>query len=279
MTKAIDLLEQTRDAIVTKLGADHPRTLTVLNNLAWTYRAVGRNAEAIALAEQVRDARVLKLGADHPDTLTTLDTLAMAYRSAGRLEQALSLFQQAAAGVEKLRFVHVGAGRIIRNLCNCHEQLKQFDEAEVWRRKWLAAVKEKDGPSSAAYAGELGALGTQLLERKKYVAAEQLLRECLAILQTNEPEAWATFRSQSLLGTALLGQQKFADAEPMLVQGYQGMVRAVPATGPQHVRQQIESRTVEGLEQLVHLYDAWGRPDRAAEWRKRLADRVPAPQN
>ena len=130
------------------------------------------------------------LGGHHPATLITLDDLALAYQDAGKLDKALPLFQQAAAGVEKLKFAHDDAGRIVRNLCKCHEQLKQYDQAEVWRRKWLAVVKEKDGPESAAYAEELTGLGSNLLQQKKYADAEPILRECLAILQKKQPEAW-----------------------------------------------------------------------------------------
>jgi eukaryotic-like serine/threonine-protein kinase len=43
-----------------------------------------------------------------------------------------------------------------------------------------------------------------------------------AMREKTEPEAWATFRTQSLLGGALLGQKKYAAAEPLLVQGYRG---------------------------------------------------------
>ena len=57
----------------------------------------------------------------------------------GKLDRALPLFQQAAAGVEQFDFAHRRAGQIVANLCRCHEQLKQHDQAEVWRRKWVAA--------------------------------------------------------------------------------------------------------------------------------------------
>ena len=54
----------------TKLGADHPDTLTSMANLASTYRNQGRWEEAEKLYVQVMETRKTKLGADHPSTLT-----------------------------------------------------------------------------------------------------------------------------------------------------------------------------------------------------------------
>jgi tetratricopeptide (TPR) repeat protein len=58
---AIMVLEKARATRETKLGADHPDTLTTLHNLALAYQDAGRLDEAIRLFEQVRDAEVAKL--------------------------------------------------------------------------------------------------------------------------------------------------------------------------------------------------------------------------
>jgi hypothetical protein len=48
------------------LRAGHPDTLTSRNNLAMSYRAAGRTAEAIPLLEQTLADCERMLGADHP---------------------------------------------------------------------------------------------------------------------------------------------------------------------------------------------------------------------
>ncbi|KAK4220429.1 hypothetical protein QBC38DRAFT_215256 [Podospora fimiseda] len=55
----------------TKLGADHPSTLTSMANLASAYRNQGRWEEAEKLEVQVMETSKTKLRADHPDTLTS----------------------------------------------------------------------------------------------------------------------------------------------------------------------------------------------------------------
>ena len=72
----------------TKLGADHPDTLTSMANLASTYRNQGRWEEAEKLDVQVMETSKTKLGADHPDTLTSMANLASTYRNQGRWEEA-----------------------------------------------------------------------------------------------------------------------------------------------------------------------------------------------
>ncbi len=75
----------------TKLGADHPDTLTSMANLASTYRNQGRWKEAEKLEVQVMETSKTKLGADHPDTLTSMANLASTYWNQGRWEEAEKL--------------------------------------------------------------------------------------------------------------------------------------------------------------------------------------------
>jgi len=72
----------------------------------------------------------------------------------------------------------------------------------------------------------------------------------------------------SLLGASLSGQGKYADAEPLLLQGYDGLVQQ-QASMPPYLN--APRRITESLERLVQLYDAWGKPTQAAEWKQKLA--------
>ncbi|PSN58820.1 hypothetical protein BS50DRAFT_344740, partial [Corynespora cassiicola Philippines] len=60
----------------TKLGDDHPDTLTSMANLAFTWKRQGRHAEAIALMRQCVQSRYRKLGVNHPDFISSSATLA-----------------------------------------------------------------------------------------------------------------------------------------------------------------------------------------------------------
>jgi serine/threonine protein kinase len=270
--EAIALLEQVRNAQVKKLGADHPSTLTTLNNLARAYQDASRLPEAIALFEQVRDGVVKNLGADHPNTLTTLNNLAVAYKAAGRTADAIALYEQAAAAIEKRKFQHEHARRIIPNTITAYEAAGQLDKAEGWQRKWLAHVKEKTGAESPTYAGALVSLGLLLLKQAKWADAEPLLRECLTLREKAQPDAWTTFNTMSILGGALLGQKKYSEAEPLLLKGYDGM-KAREKTIPKVA----ETRMPEAIDRLMELYTATDKPEEAKKYRD-LRAKYPAPK-
>jgi tetratricopeptide (TPR) repeat protein len=208
----------------------------------------------------------MHLGAYHPDTIHTLDNLALAHVAAGAPDKALPLFQQAARGLEKLEFTHAEAGRIVGDLCDCLERLKQSDRADLWRREWLAAARAKFGPESDAYAEALQDQGGDLLRRGRYADSEPTLRECLAIRRRTKPEAWTTYYAQSLLGGALTGQARYAEAEPVLEQAYAGLKARVGQIPPLLARH----RVAEAGKGVVALYEAWGKTEKAAAWKARL---------
>jgi hypothetical protein len=111
----------------------------------------------------------------------------------------------------------------------------------------------------------MASLGSNLIQQQKWSESEAILRACLAIREKAEPDDWSTFNTRSQLGSSLLGQKKYADAEPLVVQGYEGMkAREVKIPAPSKLR------LPEAAERVVRLYEAWERPEQAAEWRRKL---------
>jgi hypothetical protein len=101
-----------------------------------------------------------------------------------------------------------------------------------------------------------------------------MLREALAIREKAAPDAWWTFNTRSMLGEALLGQKRYAEAEPLLLEGYRGMKEREPAV----IKDRAVVRIVQALERLVKLYEVKGDATEAAAWRAKLeAARATAP--
>jgi hypothetical protein len=119
--------------------------------------------------------------------------------------------------------------------------------------------------NSPQLAGELAQIGSSPLQQKQWTEAEPLLRECLAIREKTQPDVWSTFNAKSLLGGALLGQKKFADAEPLLLTGYQGMKQR-EKTMPLQAQDCIPKT----IERLAQLYEATNKKGDAAKWRKEV---------
>jgi lipopolysaccharide biosynthesis regulator YciM len=98
-----------------------------------------------------------------------------------------------------------------------------------------------------------------------FAKAEPILRECLTIREKIQPDDWWTFQTRSQLGGSLLGQKKFAEAEPLILQSYEGL-KAREAKIPVLNKKYLS----EAAERVVNLYEAWGKPDKAAAWRKKV---------
>jgi hypothetical protein len=153
-------------------------------------------------------------------------------------------------------------------LVETYEQDRQFAKAEPFHREDLQRARRQFGAADPRTAGPLAVLGLNLLRQRKYADAEPLLRDCLALREKAGPDAWTTFNARSMLGGCLLGDKRYAEAEPLLLQGYEGMQQReaqIPPLGKRRLR--------EAIERLVQLYDDWGRPEKSAEWRKKLAEK------
>jgi hypothetical protein len=123
-------------------------------------------------------------------------------------------------------------------------------------------VRERNGPESREHAAALASLARNLLLQQQYLEAESMLRDCLVIREQKEADSWTTYHTKSLLGGAVLGKKQYADAEPLLLQGYEGM------KARQESMPEAKLRLSEAAARLVELYDGWGKPDQAALWRE-----------
>jgi tetratricopeptide (TPR) repeat protein len=262
-----EVLERSR----TKLGPDHPLTLTSMGNLAIIYQDRGRLEEAEPLHKQALELDRAKLGAVHPDTLVSMNNLACLYRDRGRYAEAESLFQEALAGARKTDGPrHAQSLLILPNLAHLYEVEGQPGRAEPLRRELVALEREQAGSDPLAHARRLAELAANLLQQKRFAEVEAPAREALAIRAKKAPDLWTTFNTRAQLGAALLGQKQYAQAEPLLLQGYEGMkqrLASIPTEGKVRLR--------EALERLVQLYEATGKKGDTAKWRQEL-DRVRA---
>ena len=75
----------------------------------------------------------------------------------------------------------------------------------------------------------LDGVGPVAARRRGLDRGRGVLREALAIREAEKPQHWATAEVRSLLGGALFGQKKTAEAAPLLRSGYEGMARSAAA--------------------------------------------------
>jgi tRNA A-37 threonylcarbamoyl transferase component Bud32 len=263
---AIPLFQRTFKALEAKLGVGHPDTLASCGNLALAYVDAAQPELAVPLLQRTLKAQEVKLGADHPDTLSSRNNLALAFREAGQLNLALPLFEMVISQAQKkLGPAHPSTLAMTTNWIAALRADGQCTRAVQAGKELLVIQRQAFGKEDPRLAAALTQLGSSLLAAKQPVEAESLLRESLAIRTKKEPDAWTTFNTETVLGAALLSQKKYADAESMLLGGYEGMNQRQAKIPPKE-----KLRLNEALQRLVQLHEATGKKDEAAKWRKKL---------
>jgi tetratricopeptide (TPR) repeat protein len=145
--------------------------------------------------------------------------------------------------------------------CHCGDREQR---QQLW--DFAIALVRKVPAKADVYVDRLLAeRGGQLSDDGRYAEAEPFLRECVELRARTQPESFKRFNAMSLLGEALRGQGKFAEAEPLLVDGANGMQEREAQMDP-CCREFVSIANAR----VVTLYEQWGRPDEAAAWRKKL---------
>ncbi|MBI3862452.1 MAG: serine/threonine protein kinase [Planctomycetia bacterium] len=264
--KALALFEETLTLAKGKLGPDHYMTLTSLSRFATAYFDAGRPADAIPLHNEALKRMKVFFGPDHPETLKCMTNLATDYHAAGRFADAIPVFDECA----RLRKGKLGSDDPVTvdtlfGLAVVYQENGDYEQAGPIFVEVARLRKQTLGAEHEAVAFALCRLGRNLLYEREYADAEAPLREGLAIYQKKLPDDWGCFDTQSLLGGSLLGQQKYAEVEALLLAGYRGLdTRAARIQAPDRYR------LTEALERLVQLYEATGKLDEAVKWRQKL---------
>ena len=245
------------------LGAEHPSTVISMSNLAGLQRVRGRYDEAEELYREVRDIRERVLGTEHPDTLVAMYNLAALYQAVGRNPEAEPLFRQVlearrrVLGQDHPRTLatEYGLGVLMRNVGNFSEAEARLSAVLDGRRRTLG-----EAHPDTLDAGMV--LGQIQIDARRFGQAERALRNVLSLYDRTGVRGWQRAATAVLLGRSLLGQRRYAAAEPVLLEGYRALERQrdeIPAD-----EQKILADTRADLHRL---YQESGRPAEASEWK------------
>jgi eukaryotic-like serine/threonine-protein kinase len=246
------------------LGPEHPLTLSSMNNLAVLYQQQGKGAQAEALHRQILEIRRRVLGPEHPLTLRSMGNLAGVYADQSKYAQAEALFSQT---LEIRRRVlgpdHPETLFNLSDVAFLYQRQGKYGLAETYAAQALAGRRHTLGPEHTDTIASAADLALAYLSQGKFAESEPLAREALEFDRRKQPDVWQRYRSQGLLGASLAGQKKYAEAERLLLEGYRGMLARKDRIGVPDWYHLERAR-----EWIVQLYQAWGKPTEAAEWRK-----------
>jgi tetratricopeptide (TPR) repeat protein len=242
------------------LGPEHRNTLNSMNNLAIVYWYEGKYAQAEAMLSQTWEIERRVLGPEHPATLNSMGNLASDYVDEGKYAQAEALLSQTLAIQRRvLGPEHPFTLNTLNSIVAGYQKQGKYALAETYGAQVLAARRHAFGPEHPNTILSEADLALAYVSQGKFADSEPLAREALELNQKKQPDDWQRFRAESLLGASLAGEKKYAEAEPLLVEGYQGMLarkNRISASDRYHLGR--------GHLWLVQLYKSWGKPEKAA---------------
>ena len=139
---AVDQIERAHGIHVRLLGPLGAETLSSANDLAGSYRALGRLDKALALGEQTLQKRRALFGPDGLPTLESMSTLATIYRDKGRHAEDLELSEKVLASRRaKLGPRHFDTAKSMAHLATSYDALGRSTEALQLDEEALAIAK------------------------------------------------------------------------------------------------------------------------------------------
>ena len=239
-------------------GDAHPNVAAVRNNLARVLMIKGDSESAEKLYRESLAVGRASLGDAHPDVATWLNNLGTLLLGRGDLDGAEPLLRESLAIRRKaLGDEHPDVAQSLNNLAMLSYGKGDHKSAESHNREALALRRKLLGAEHPDVAASLLNLARAIQAQGAFEKAEPLYLEALAmerkLLGAQHPLLGATLSS---FGACLTEMKRYREAEEKLLEAH-GMLKTL--FGEQH------ERTKTNTQRLIRLYEAWGRPDKAAE--------------
>jgi tetratricopeptide (TPR) repeat protein len=237
---------------VQHVGPDDPDTLASMNNLANSYAALGRQADALNLRERTLGWRRDKLGADHDDTLASMNNLANSYVAVGRGTDALRLWGQTL----ELRQAKLGPDHpdtlvSMHNLACGYAALGRHADAARLHEQALTRMKARLGPDHPVTLMGRNSLAYCYASLGRPSEAMALFQEALTVQQAKlGPDHPKTLASMNNLACGYEALGRHADALRVREQTLQLQQAKL---GPDH------PETLMSMHNLANSYAALGR--------------------
>ncbi|GFH55193.1 TPR-like protein [Chaetoceros tenuissimus] len=201
----------------TKLGPDHPRTLTSMNNLALLYYHQGKYDLAEPLYKDCLSKYETKLGPDHPDTLRFFNNLAILYYVQGKYDLAEPLYKDCLSkNKTKLGPDHPDTLLSVNNLAGLYRDQGKYDLAEPLYKDCLSKRETKLGPDHPDTLQSINDLAALYNDQGKYELAEPLYKDFLSKQKTKlGPDHPDTLNSMNGLAYLYYKQGNYDFAEPL----------------------------------------------------------------
>lgn len=262
IAEGVAILRSVHARRVERLGPDDEDSINVLHNLATALKlSPDRNDqdEAYVLRSEHLERATRVFGPDHSDTLRSRGQLALIEADRGNLAAAEAQYREVAARqTERLGPEHQSTVITLTNLVSVISRSGRREEAAAMLADLLPRARRALGENQSTVVSMTSNLSWLYEQADRFDDALPLAETALAGARTFLPETHATIGLyHKRLGRVYLGLERYEEAERELLDGYR-ILQA--AQGDEH------KETVESRAALVELYEAWGKPEKAAEW-------------
>ncbi len=251
---ALPLAERTL-AMSREQGVDDLELANALVNLGMIKLNLGRYAEAVPAYQESIGLRTLLLGEGHPAIASPWINLGLALRRLERPTEAREAYFKALEIQEKaLGEGHPDTFPTLFNLARLSASEERHGEALKLFNRALG-ILEASGAGEGSRAFQVALRRDEVhIQAGDHALAETLLRKHLRLWRPRLREGhWLFVLGQSLLGEALAGQGRDAEAEPLLTASFEAILS--------HNRYRHKR---EILDRLVAFLEARGRGEEAA---------------
>lgn len=242
-------------------GPQHPETLNSMGNLGVLYSVEGKYGEAEALQKQVLESSRKQLGDKHPSVMSQMSNLAVVnlgehnYAEAEKLEKQSLELRTKVLGPE-----HVETLDGMSILGGIYESEGKYSDADPLLTKALELRRKVSGAKHPQTLEMMARVGELRIDQGRFAEAEALLKESLDLQK--DATTYRRYWTENLFGASLSGMKRYAEAEPELLAGFEGMKQKAMTVAELN-RQKIAK--AKGF--IQKMYQSSGQTAKAAEWR------------
>ena len=254
-----------RNALVIRrkvLGEEHPSIGITLDELGFLNNRLRQYDAAESYYEQALAVKRKQFGEDHPTLASTYGNLALVNQNQGDYDRAALFYQQTldiqqktyGVSSQQAAYYHALIGRLEQDRGNFNEAERRFEQAIRIQRPSMPAIWYRLSQSLLWY-------GRLRIAEERPAAARPLFEEALGLRRRYEERKWRIAEVEVALGRCLSLLNRFEGADTLLVRGYKVLLEEWGET---------DQRTQEAVDYLVALYESWGRPEQAEQYRSKL---------
>jgi tetratricopeptide (TPR) repeat protein len=161
-----------------------------------------------------------------------MNNLALLDEAQGKYAQAEALCSQVLEISGPGKTQDISALYFVSCAASLYQREGKYDLAQTYLAQVLAGYRRTLGSESPDTMEAAANLALAYLSQGKFAEGEPLAREAVETVRKKSPEDWRRFRAESVLGSILAGQKKYAEAEPLLLEGYRGPGPVLPGSPP-----------------------------------------------